>query len=80
MRNKRLLALLLVVILASLILVIPAAAEGNACNAVGYHGWMYGPYVRNEHASGSGYFLGPLVGHIQSCYATPPKPPGWAGN
>lgn len=80
MRNKRILALLLVVLLASLVLVIPAAAEGNACDAVGYHGYMYGYFVRNDHADGNGYFLGPWIGHRQSCHATPPKTPYWAGN
>ena len=80
MLKKSVLALLIVVFLALTIMVIPVSAGGNACDAVGYHGWMYGPYVRNEHASGSGWFLGPMVGRYQSCYATPPKPPSWAGN
>jgi hypothetical protein len=80
MMKKSVLALVLVFILASMFLVIPASAGGNACDAVGYHGWMYGPAVRNEHAYGNGYFLGPMIGRMQSCYNEPPKAPYWAGN
>jgi hypothetical protein len=80
MLKKAILALLLVFILASIVIVIPVSAGGNACDAVGYHGYMYGYFVRNEHADGNGYFLGPWIGRMQSCYNQPPKAPYWAGN